>query len=356
MIAAPWYEPILRGLGAVLAFLYELVPNYGVAIILLTLGIRLLLLPLGIKQVRSMHAMQALAPKMKALQQKYKGNRQKLAEEQMKLYKEHGASPLGGCLPMLLQIPVLIALFAVLRFPGGVDRIPESSELRAAIESQQTDFLGANLLCAPSQAGGGAVELPPGQESRTDRPLDCGTGFPVRIPHYLLLAAMVGTTFYQSWQMQRASPTANPQQQLISRIMPVFFGFIGFTFPAGLIVYWTTTNLVQIGQQHFMLPKRAEGAEAGKAQATGNGGRKPSRPRDRSAATQRRRRELGTEERAGRRRRASEAGQGTGRRRSQGSDGRHPQAGSGSQEGGESAGKGTAGERHGRSRKKRRKR
>jgi YidC/Oxa1 family membrane protein insertase len=354
MIAAPWYEPFLRALGAVLAFLYDVVPNYGVAIILLTLGIRLLLLPLGIKQVRSMHAMQALQPKMKALQQKHKGNRQKLAEEQMKLYKEHGASPLGGCLPMLLQIPVLIALFAVLRFPGGVDRIPDSSGLRAAIDSRQTAFVGANLLCAPSQAGGGLVELPPGQEG--ERPLNCGSGFPVRIPYYLLLAAMIGTTFYQSWQMQRASPTVNPQQQLMTRIMPVFFGFIGFTFPAGLIVYWTTTNLVQIGQQHFMLPKRTEGAEAGKAQATGNGGRKPARAAGGSAGADRRRREQGTGERAARRRGQPGVGERTGRRRSQGSDGRRPPEGSGPQEGSQDSGKGTAGERHGRSRKKRRKR
>jgi YidC/Oxa1 family membrane protein insertase len=340
MIGAPWYEPILKGLGAVLAFLYDLIPNYGVAIILLTVGIRLMLLPLGIKQIRSMHAMQALQPKMKAIQQKYKGNRQKLAEEQMKLYKEHGASPLGGCLPMILQIPVLIALFAVLRFPNGVDRIPDGSELKAAIESQHTDFLGANLLCAPSQAGGGPVELQPGQVSRLDRPLDCGNGFPVRIPYYALLAAMIGTTFYQSWQMQRASPTANPQQQLMGRIMPVFFGFIGFTFPAGLILYWTTTNLVQIGQQHFMLPNRPGAAEPGKAEAAGDGARKASRPP--KASTQRGRRDPQAGQRAARR------GIQSGERRARNRGTAGERAGNGE--------KGTAGERHGRTRKKRRKR
>jgi YidC/Oxa1 family membrane protein insertase len=341
MIGAPWYEPILTALGSVLAFLYDLIPNYGVAIILLTLGIRLLLLPLGIKQIRSMHAMQSLQPKMKAIQQKYKGNRPKLAEEQMKLYKEHGASPLGGCLPMLLQIPVLIALFAVLRFPNGFTRIPEGSELRSAIESQHTDFLGANLLCAPSQAGGGPVELQPGQVSPLELPLDCGSGFPVRIPFYLLLAAMIGTTFYQSWQMQRASPTANPQQQLMGRIMPVFFGFIGFTFPAGLIVYWTTTNLVQIGQQHFMLTKGgAGGAETGKSEA-GDGGRKPSAA-PRAGSTEPRRRQQGSAKRTTDRRTRS----GERRVRNRAVTGDQAQNGE----------KGSAGERHGRSRKKRRKR
>lgn len=345
MIGAPWYEPILRALGTVLAFLYDLVPNYGVAIILLTLGIRLLLLPLAIKQIRSMHAMQALQPKLKALQQKHKGNRQKLSEEQMKLYKEHGASPFGGCLPLILQIPVLFALFAVLRFPGGLDRIPASSELRAAIETQQTDFLGANLLCSPSQAGGGVVELPPGERQRTDRPLDCGTGVPVRIPHYLLLAAMIGTTFYQTWQMQRASPTANPQQQLMGRIMPVFFGFIGFTFPAGLIVYWTTTNLVQIAQQHYMLPKKGEATTVA-AGGGGDGARRPQKPAGGgggSIAGGRRQSQGGGEQSAKR----------AGRRRTSGR-----RAGGGGTEGSEASPKaGNSGERqHGGSRKKRRKR
>lgn len=265
MIAVVWVQTVLDGLGAVLAFIYDLVPNYGVAIILLTLGIRVLLLPLGVKQIRSMHAMQAIQPKVKALQQKYKGNRQKVTEETMKLYREHRVNPWMGCLPILAQFPVLIALFLVLQVPGnGLSHIPDDSRLEATIRAQDTQFLGLNLLCSASQGGGGEVELPPGQPQQLDRPLNCGGGFPVRIPYYLLLLAMVGTTFYQTWQMQRASPGGNPQQQLIGRIMPVFMGFIGFTFPAGLVLYWTTTNLVQIGQQHFMLPKKGAVDEAQK--------------------------------------------------------------------------------------------
>lgn len=310
---------------------------------MLTLLIRLLLLPLGIKQIRSMHAMQALQPKVKALQQKYKGNRQKFAEEQMKLYRESGASPLGGCLPLLLQIPVLIALFAVLRFPNGLDRIPQGSELRVAIESQQTDFLGGNLLCSPSQAGGGTVELPGAQERGLDRPLDCGNGFPVRIPYYLLMAAMIGTTFYQTWQMQRATPVKNPQQQLMGRIMPVFIGFIGFTFPAGLILYWTTTNLVQIGQQHFMLPKKGDGTGATEVPPPGDGERKKGRGQAPAPRTVRDRGQATASERAARRR-ARRSGQG----KEPDGGGSNPRPGA--------AEAAKSGERHGRSRKKRRKR
>src|SRR5919198_1328654 len=131
-----WWQGLLDGLGSVIAFFYGLIPNYGVTIILFTLAIRVVLLPLGIKQIRSMQAMQAIQPKLKALQQKYKGNRQKLNEETMALYKEHGVNPFGGCLPLVLQFPVLIALFAVLRVPGGLSHIPQDSSLARDIKTQ----------------------------------------------------------------------------------------------------------------------------------------------------------------------------------------------------------------------------
>jgi hypothetical protein len=81
----------------------------------------------------------------------------------------------------------------------------------------------------------------------------------IRIPFYLLLALMIGTTYYQQRQMMKATPAQSQQQQMLTRIMPIFFGFIGLRFPASLVIYWTTTNLVQIAQQHFMLPKTAPG-------------------------------------------------------------------------------------------------
>ena len=252
-----WFQQLLDGVGSVLAFLYSLIPNYGIAIILLTLGIRLVLLPLAIKQMRSMHAMQAIQPQVKALQQKYKGNRQKLNEETMKLYKERGVNPLGGCLPLLVQFPILIALFQVLRVhtdTGQVQHIPRDSRLYQAIVQQDTNFLGTNLECSAMQAGK-TVPIPRPTPGGI-RALECGSGVPVRVPYYLLALGMVGTTYYQQRQMQRASPnTANPQAQMLTRFMPLLFGVWGFFFPAGLVLYWTTTNAVQIAQQHFMLPK-----------------------------------------------------------------------------------------------------
>jgi YidC/Oxa1 family membrane protein insertase len=272
-MSALW-NGILDGLGQILAFLYQVIPNYGVAIILLTLLIRLALLPLGIKQVRSMQAMQAVQPRVKELQRKYKTDKQKLNEETMKLYREHGVNPLSGCLPLLAQLPVLIALFAVLRVTGGniSTHIPRDSELFTAIQTQDTYLLPGhqvNLLCTATQAGQVVTfTVPPGQQGNyVDPPLNCGSNIPDRVPYYLLAAAMIATTFWQQRQMQRASPAGSQQQQAITRIMPLLFGIWGFLFPAGLVLYWTTTNLFQIGQQSVMLRRGMIGAAGAAAKA-----------------------------------------------------------------------------------------
>lgn len=109
------FGAILKFLGAILNGIYGVIPQYGVAIILLTIVVRVFLFPLAVKQIKSMTAMQRIQPKLREIQKKHKGDRQKLNEEMMKLYREHGVNPLGGCFPMLLQLPVFIALYAVIR-------------------------------------------------------------------------------------------------------------------------------------------------------------------------------------------------------------------------------------------------
>jgi YidC/Oxa1 family membrane protein insertase len=280
------FQALLDGLGAVLAFFYRYVPNYGVAIILLTLAIRVLLLPLAVKQIHSMSAMQALQPKVKELQRKFKGNRQRLNEEMMKLYREHGVNPLSGCLPLLAQVPVLIALFAVLQFPLGLTHIPHDDPNPVVATPQDsrlyvdlvTDrhprFLGMNLLCSAGQSGQTVgIDTSKVADLGRNAKLDCGSGIPVRAPYYLLALLMVGTTFYQQRQMQKMSPAGSQQQQTLTRIMPLLFGVWGFFFPAGLVLYWTTTNGVQIAQQHYMLTKRRQAAEAGAGTAARGDGR-----------------------------------------------------------------------------------
>jgi YidC/Oxa1 family membrane protein insertase len=258
--------------------------------------VRVVLLPLAVKQVRSMREMQALQPKLKALQQKYKGNRQKFAEEQMKLYREHGVNPLGGCLPLVLQLPVFIALYSVLigdptkaatRAGEGANRaiahLPPDSALATDIQGDNAFFLGMNLSCSPLQAGDGVVQLPGGGS------VDCGNDLVEAIPFYVLVALMVGTTWYQQFQMQRnaVGPQA-AQMQLMGRIMPVLLGFISLQIPAGVLVYWVTTNAWQIGQQQVMLPRKAQAEvesrpapkpSGGKPKGGRNAGSRKKRPK-----------------------------------------------------------------------------
>ena len=169
MVALVVWQQLLNGLGWVLARIYDVVPNYGIAIIILTLAIRLLLLPLGFKQIKSMQNMQALQPQLKEIQKKYKNNRQKQQEEQMKLYRESGVSPFGGCLPMLLTLPFLFAMYAVIKAPtltpstdpqhqGAFvvtnDHLPQDSTLfQDVLTHQNTDFLFMNLQCNLIGAG-----------------------------------------------------------------------------------------------------------------------------------------------------------------------------------------------------------
>jgi YidC/Oxa1 family membrane protein insertase len=300
---SPAFKTLLDAIGAALAFLYRYIPNYGVDIILLTLAIRVLLLPLAIKQIRSMQAMQVIQPKVRELQKKYKGrkdavSRQKMQEEQMKLYREHGVNPFGGCLPVLAQFPILIALFGVLNLPNGLPHIrgappqaPTSAYTRLYLDITREKgqpsgiyFLGANLICSGREAG---TKPPPVGATFSPRikpfTKDCGDGWPARIPFYLFLAAMIATTYYQQRQMQRASPVQNQQQQMLTRIMPIFFGFIGISFPAGLVIYWTTTNLVQIAQQFYMLPRgeavQRNGDRSARPSGGGDGERRRELPR-----------------------------------------------------------------------------
>ena len=174
MLGLGIFQALLNAIGAVLAWIYGLVGNFGVSIILLTLLIRVILLPLGIKQIKSMGAMQSIQPKVKEIQKKYKGNKQKAQEETMKLYKEAGVNPLGGCLPLLLQFPILIAMYAVIRppqlLPATVDgqnvyevhnnHLPVDSQLfEDVVLHENLTFLGMNLQCSASQSGTQATEV-----------------------------------------------------------------------------------------------------------------------------------------------------------------------------------------------------
>jgi YidC/Oxa1 family membrane protein insertase len=197
LLATPLYH--------VLRWFHSLVGSYGVAIILLTVIIKLILTPLTHKQYNSMREMQALAPKVKRLREKLKGDPQKLNQETMALYKEHGVNPLGGCLPMLLQIPVFWALYNV---------------LIQAIEMRQEPFLYLK---------------------------DLATYDP-----YYISPILMGASMYVQQVMTPAGD--DPMQNKMMRLMPVIFTFFFLKFPAGLVIYWLVNNLLTI--VYFALVKK----------------------------------------------------------------------------------------------------
>jgi YidC/Oxa1 family membrane protein insertase len=165
-VQAIW-DAIRQGMGDILAFFYAIVPNAGFAIIMLTVLVRLILFPLTAKQAKSMIAMQRAQPEIKKLQAKYKNDRQKLNEEMMKFYKEHQINPLGGCLPLLAQTPVFIALYQTLReiqhfIPSGsamYDSICGAGVKESACTKPVLDFFGMNLAQSASNGRHEAIGL-----------------------------------------------------------------------------------------------------------------------------------------------------------------------------------------------------
>jgi YidC/Oxa1 family membrane protein insertase len=287
---APW-EWLLSLLGTLLSFFYDIIPEYGISIILLTLTVSLLLFPLTVKQTRSMKAMQDIQPEVKQLQKELKGDKEELNKRLMELYKERGVNPAAGCLPLLVQMPIWFALYRVLWQGYG---IPDSSTLKGVLDAannalyvtgpdgltstlkpgvdiaspvfEHVRFLGMNLLVRPSQA------------------VDFGDIIG-SLPYILMIAVIVVAGFYQQVQTTRKRKTANGQEQApqmagmqnAMKVMPVVFGLITWNFVAGLGLYFATSNLFRVGQQAIILNMGKDGDEAtGKAIAKGD----PPEPSD----------------------------------------------------------------------------
>ncbi|MDQ3953474.1 MAG: YidC/Oxa1 family membrane protein insertase [Actinomycetota bacterium] len=256
-----------------LAGFYALLPSYGLAIILLTLAVRLVLLPLSIKQTKSMREMQAIQPEIKRLQAKHKGDRQKMNEELMALYKEHGVNPFGGCLPLLMQFPVLIGLFYVIREPlkymGDVVANSALADGLREMPIQINSFLGIHLNCSANGTltGNSAAGL---EGAARELAASCGSGFVTALPYLALVLVMGYTTYFQQKQMQKSTPNSPQaqQMQMFMKVMPLLLMVFSFNFPAGVVVYWVTTNVWTIVQQRIILkahPPVAVGAGAGAA-------------------------------------------------------------------------------------------
>lgn len=270
---------IEQGLGAVLSFFYDLIPSFGAAIILLTVGINLVLFPLTLKQTRSTRAFQNIQPEIRRLQKEHKDDPETMQRELVRVQREAGATP-GGCLvPILVQFPIWLALFRLLQnvsdiaSGGSVEPlIPADSALLAAVRAGETRFLGMSLGTRMSE---GILS-------------DVVTA----LPYVFMLVLMVATQYIQQWHATRGQLTADltaqqrQQQQtsqMITRIMPLFIGFISWSFPAGLVLYWTTSNLFRLGQQVVIF--RMDGRPQPPAGGREVSGRSLESPRETPATT-----------------------------------------------------------------------
>ena len=242
------FQPIFKLFGWILAFFYGLIPNYAVAIVLLTIVIMGALTPFTIKSTKSMAAMQRLQPEIKKLQQKYKGpeNRQMLNDEMMKLYREEGANPLGGCLPVLLQAPFLFILYSVIKGLANVNAVTHAAQPRY-IPTSSTMY--HNLLTSHGQINVFGMDL-------NLKPFSSHSSWVAAIPFFVLVAIAVGLQYFQMAQLNNRSRKAGQavasQQQMIQRFMPIFFAYFYIVIPAAVVLYMIVSTIIRIITQDLM--------------------------------------------------------------------------------------------------------
>ena len=221
--------------AGIIVFFYSFTHNYGIAIILMTVLIRVILYPLMQKQMVSMREMQKIQPLMKAIQDKYKNDKERLNKELMALYKEHKVNPMSGCLPLLIQMPILILLFQVLR---------EFNTKIYAVYNGNPGFLWLKDLSLPDQL----IRLP-------------GSGI-FGIQYLGIMPFLIGGSMYIQQKMTsspggtgKGGGSSEQTQKMMTIMMPLMIGFMSFTLPSGLTLYWFTSTLLGIGQQYLINKK-----------------------------------------------------------------------------------------------------
>jgi YidC/Oxa1 family membrane protein insertase len=234
-------DPIAKPIADLLAAIYSVVPNYGVAILVLSVIWMLIISPLTLKSTRSMLAMQKLQPELKRLQQKHQGDRQAFAQAQMELFREHQVSPFGSCLPMILPLPVFFALFKVI---DGLSHISHGTADPKYLSSSTRMY--HDIVAAHGQLNAFGMDLAKNAFSHH-------SGFFGALPFWLLLLIMAGTGYLQSAQMMSRNPAAsqNPQMRMM-KYLPVLFVVFTARFPAGVLLYYSMSNVCRIVQQDAM--------------------------------------------------------------------------------------------------------
>jgi YidC/Oxa1 family membrane protein insertase len=234
-VIANIFSPLISVFQSVLVFFHNHVGiSWGFSIVLLTICVRAVLVPLTFRQIKSMVRMQALAPQMKEIQAKYKQDKERQSQEMMKFYRENNVNPLGSCLPLVLQLPVFISLYYMLRQSLRVDICP-------AIQRAHNGGVLSKAHTVPCGAGHGAgfLFIP----DLTDK----ASGVVLVVLILLYVGSQLGSTLVMS-----ASATMDPMQRRLMLFLPLVFVLFVFRFPAGVLVYWITTNFWTMGQQYVV--------------------------------------------------------------------------------------------------------
>jgi len=205
---------ISKPFGALLRIIFDFTGSYGYAILLFTLLTKILLLPINIKQTQSTKKMNEISPKMKEIQTKYKNNPEKMNEKMMELYKEYNYNPASGCLPLLIQLPIIIALFGVLQNPTKFVFTPEE------FDAISKSFWWLADLGKPDQ--------------------------------FYILPVLSAVTTYLQTAMISAKGSVDSSMKTMNTIMPLMIGYFTLKFPSGIALYWVFGNILTIIQQYFM--------------------------------------------------------------------------------------------------------
>ncbi|MHB8220183.1 MAG: YidC/Oxa1 family membrane protein insertase [Acidimicrobiales bacterium] len=285
------FHPLFVIIATVLAYLYAVIPNYAVSIIILTILIMAVLTPLTIKSTKSMMAMQALQPELQKLRQKYKGaeNREQLNQEMMRLYREQGVSPTGGCLPMLIQMPALLVLYDIIR--GLTNTVAKGQVISYSGKKcaakicadpryiPSNSKMHANLVATPGVMKSFGLNL-------AIKPLTHQAHWFGYIPYLILVALAVGLQYFQMSQMTKRNKAAaqmNQQMQTMQKIMPLIMAYIYFLVPVGAMLYMIVSSAIRILTQDLMfrtgMVQQAGAREIGGGKSSaGSGTARPAKP------------------------------------------------------------------------------
>jgi len=242
VVLANIFQPLIDFFESILVFIHDTSGvGWGMSIIALTLVVRATLVPLTYRQFRSMQALQQLAPEIKALQERYKDDKQRLNQEMMKFYSENKVNPLGSCLPLLLQMPVFLSLFYMLREDLKLDICPGVEAF-----AKQAGKSVSSVRCEQVDPGSGQFLFIPDLTAK-------GTGATLAVLIVLYIGSQLASSLL--------TPIADKNQKRLMVALPLVFVTFIISFPTGLIVYWITTNLWTVGQQQIL--RRRFGGAAG---------------------------------------------------------------------------------------------